>query len=60
MKIVKYVLIAFAALVVLVIGVIAYVSATFDPNQYKPQIIKAVKDKTQRTLKLDGDRNNFV
>jgi len=55
MKIVKYVLIAFAALVVLVIGVIAYVSATFDPNQYKPQIIKAVKDKTQRTLKLDGD-----
>lgn len=55
MKIVKYVLIAFAALVVVVIGVIAYVSATFDPNQYKPQIVKAVKDKTQRTLVLDGD-----
>lgn len=55
MKIAKYVLIAFAVLVVLVIGVIAYVSATFDPNQYKPQIIQAVKDKTQRTLKLDGD-----
>jgi len=55
MKIVKYVLIAFGVLVLLVIGVIVYVSATFDPNQYKPQIVKAVKDKTQRTLKLDGD-----
>ena len=55
MKILKYVVIAFTALVVLVIGVIAYVSATFDPNQYKPQIVKAVKDKTDRTLKLDGD-----
>ncbi|MDH3288109.1 MAG: AsmA family protein [Betaproteobacteria bacterium] len=55
MKIVKYVVIAFAGLIVVVIGVIAYVSATFDPNQYKPQIVKAVKDKTQRTLTLDGD-----
>lgn len=55
MKIVKYFLIAFAVVIVLVIGVIAYVSATFDPNQYKPQIVKAVKDKTQRTLTLAGD-----
>ena len=55
MKVIKYLLIAFGVLVVVVIGVVAYVSATFDPNQYKPQIVKAVKDKTQRTLKLDGD-----
>jgi AsmA protein len=55
MKALKYVLIAFGVLVVLVIGVVAYVSATFDPNQYKPQIVKAVKEKTQRTLRLDGD-----
>jgi AsmA protein len=55
MKVIKYLLIAFGVLAVLVIGVIAYVSATFDPNQYKPQIVKAVKDKTQRTLRLDGD-----
>jgi len=55
MKALKYVLIAFGVLVVLVIGVIAYVSATFDPNQYKPQIVKAVKERTQRTLTLDGD-----
>ena len=55
MKVIKYVLIAFGVLVVLVIGVVAYVSATFDPNQYKPEIVKAVKDKTQRTLRLEGD-----
>ncbi len=33
----------------------AYVAATFDPNQYKPQIVQEVKDRTGRTLKLDGD-----
>jgi AsmA protein len=33
----------------------AYLAATFDPNQYKAQIVSAVKDKTQRTLRLDGD-----
>ena len=30
-------------------------AATFDPNQYKPQIVQEVKDRTGRTLKLDGD-----
>lgn len=55
MKILKYALAVLAGLVVLVGGVAAYIAATFDPNQYKPQIIQAVKDKTQRTLKLDGN-----
>jgi len=32
----------------------AYVAATFDPNDYKDQIIKAVKDSKQRDLRLDG------
>ncbi len=32
-----------------------YIAMTFDPNAYKPQIIQAVKDSKQRTLKLDGD-----
>ncbi|MEO7725979.1 MAG: AsmA family protein [Burkholderiales bacterium] len=44
-----------AGLVVILIAIAAYVAATFDPNQYKAQIIKLVKDKTKRTLKLDGD-----
>ena len=55
MKIVKYLLMAFAGVAVLLGGVVAYIAATFDPNSYKPQIIQLVKDKKQRTLKLDGE-----
>src|SRR5262245_30057207 len=55
MKILKYVAIAFGALVLVVGAVLAYVAATFDPNAYKPQIIQLVKEKKNRTLKLDGD-----
>src|SRR5215510_12851023 len=55
MKILKYLLLAAGGLLVLVIAVVAYVAATFDPNAYKPEIIKLVKEKKNRTLKLDGD-----
>jgi AsmA protein len=55
MKILKYALFALGGLIVLAGVVVAIVAATFDPNQYKPQIVQAVKDKTQRTLKLDGN-----
>jgi AsmA protein len=55
MKIVKYTVLSLVALLVLVGAVLAYVAATFDPNQYKPQIVEAVKKKTQRTLTLAGD-----
>src|SRR5262245_7364745 len=55
MKILKYTLFAVGGLIVLVAVVLAVVAATFDPNQYKPQIVQAVKDKTQRTLRLDGN-----
>jgi AsmA protein len=55
MKILKYTLFALGGLIVVIGAVLAYVAATFDPNQYKPQVIAAVKEKTQRTLRLDGD-----
>ena len=54
-KVLKIVVLAIAVLLLVLIGVAGYVAATFDPNAYKPQIIQAVKDKTQRTLKLEGD-----
>ena len=54
-KILKYVLLAVGVIILVVGAGAAYLLATFDPNAYKPQIIKAVKDKTQRDLKLDGD-----
>ncbi|MDP1537293.1 MAG: AsmA family protein [Burkholderiales bacterium] len=55
MKILKYLFVVIGALVVLVGGLLAYVAATFDPNAYKPQIIQLVQERTQRTLKLEGD-----
>jgi len=54
-KIVKFVVVPLAALIVVVGAIGAYIAATFDPNQYKGRIVQAVKDKTKRTLKLDGD-----
>jgi AsmA protein len=55
MKILRYALIAIGGILLLFIAVIAYVAATFDPNEYKPQIVQAVKDRTQRDLRLEGD-----
>jgi AsmA protein len=54
-KILKYGLLGTGAVVVVAVAGIAYVAATFDPNDYKDQIVKAVKDNTQRNLRLDGD-----
>ena len=42
-------------LLLVIAAVVAYVALTFDPNQYKAQIIAAVQERTQRTLKLEGD-----
>jgi len=55
MKLLKYALVGIGVLVLLIGAVLAYVAATFDPNAYKPEIIKLVKEKKERTLRLDGD-----
>ncbi len=55
MKVFKTLLLAAGAIVVLVVLVIALVAATFDPNKYKPEIAAAVKDKTGRTLAIEGN-----
>jgi len=54
-KIFKYGLLGLVIVLVLIAGTVSYFMATFNPNAYKPQIIQLVKDKQQRTLKLDGD-----
>lgn len=54
-KILKYGLLVFAALAAIALAGVVYVAATFNPNDYKAQIIKAVKDSKQRDLRLDGD-----
>jgi len=54
-KILKYGLLGAGAVLAVAVAGVAYVAATFNPNDYKLQIIKAVKDSTQRNLRLDGD-----
>ncbi len=54
-KFVKYSLWAVAGVVAVAVAGVAYLAATFNPNDYKAQLIQLVKDKQQRTLKLDGD-----
>jgi AsmA protein len=51
----KYALTVFAVLIALLIGLVLYIAAIFDPNAYKPQIIQLVNEKKQRELKLDGN-----
>lgn len=55
MKFLKWVLIAVGAVVLLFAGALAFIAATFDPNQYKSQVEELVREKTQRTLVIEGD-----
>ncbi|HWN29961.1 MAG TPA: AsmA family protein [Burkholderiales bacterium] len=55
----RYVLLSIAGLIVVLAGLAAYIAATFDPNQYKPQIVQLVKDKTQRTLRIGDIKLSF-
>jgi AsmA protein len=55
MKVLKYVLYASGALIALLLVAIAIVFAVFDPNDYKPQIVQLVKERTGRTLTISGD-----
>jgi len=54
-KIIKYSLFTLGGACALLFAGGAYVAATFNPNDYKSQLIQAVKDNKQRTLRLDGD-----
>ncbi len=54
-KFLKYFLIAIVALFILLIAAVAIIAATFNPNDYKPLIIKLVQEKKQRTLVIPGD-----
>lgn len=51
----KVILIALAAIAVLLVAVVAFIVATFNPNDYKPELIKLVKEQTGRTLSIPGE-----
>ncbi|MDO9233304.1 MAG: AsmA family protein [Methylotenera sp.] len=54
-KLLKYSLLGIAGVVALLVLAAAIISATFNPNDYKPLIIKLVQEKKQRTLNIEGD-----
>lgn len=49
----------FIILVLILLAVLAFV-ATFDANNYKPQIVEQVENATGRTFSIDGDINLSV
>lgn len=54
-KILKYVLLTAGCIGAVLIALAAYIAATFNPNDYKPQIQQLVKEKSDRTLTIGGD-----
>ncbi|HZP86845.1 MAG TPA: AsmA family protein [Burkholderiales bacterium] len=54
MKVFKYLLYALGGLILLLVAIVAIVAATFDPNDYKPQIVRYVKTHYDRNLAI-GD-----
>lgn len=54
-KALKYLLVGIAALLAIVIAAIGVFAATFDPNDYKPLLIRMAQEKTQRTLSIPGE-----
>ena len=54
-KFLKFSLYGVGALIVLMLVGVAIFAATFNPNDYKPFIIKLVKEKKERTLSIEGD-----
>lgn len=55
MRWLKRSLVALLGLVLVAVAAAAILVLTFDPNQYKDEVEKLVKDKTGRTLKFHGD-----
>lgn len=54
-KTIKYTAFSLLGIFALLLAVVGYVAATFNPNDYKSLIIKLVQEKKQRTLDLEGD-----
>ncbi len=55
MKLLKWLVLGILLLLVVAAGSVAYLVATIDPNDYKPQIAEQVKKLTGRDLDIAGD-----
>ncbi|MEE9345895.1 MAG: AsmA family protein [Methylococcales bacterium] len=54
-KLVRYFLYFFGLLVILIVAAVILVPRFVDPNDFKPQIVNLVKEKTGRDIVIDGD-----
>ncbi len=54
-NILKYLLIAIGAVVALLVATVAFIATTFNPNDYKPELVQRVREETGRTLSIPGD-----
>ncbi|MBI4995941.1 MAG: AsmA family protein [Rhodocyclales bacterium] len=59
MKALKLAAIVLGIFVVLIVGAIVLLLAMFDSARIKSELVDAVQEKTQRTLKIDGDLGLF-
>lgn len=54
-KLLKYGVYGVGGVIALLLIVVGIIAATFNPNDYKDDIIQLVKEKKHRTLHIDGD-----
>ena len=54
-KTLKYALLSVGTLIGLFVIALVVIALTVDPNSFKPQIVKIVQQKKQRTLTIEGD-----
>lgn len=54
-KLIKYIVFGLIGLIALVAAAAAYFAMTFNPNDYKQEVIDLVKEKNDRTLQIEGD-----
>lgn len=59
-RIIRFLGITFGVLLLLVVAIAVALPFIIDPNDYKPEITQAVKERTGRTLTLKGDINLSV
>lgn len=54
-SVLKKILMAFGAVLAVLVLLVVYLAVTFNPNDYKSTVIQLVKDKKQRTLDIKGN-----
>ncbi len=54
-EVLKYLLLVVGGVGAVLVALALYLVATFNPNDYKPQLVQVIREKFDRTLKVSGD-----